>query len=201
MKQHSFMRLWSYLKVYKLSIILAIFLKVVSIVMSVLEPFVLGLAITESTRNVLDIAKGVEGASINTTYVFGVMALYLLRGLFYEIGAYYSNYFMTNAVQNTVRDMRNELSSKINQIPVSYFDKHQFGDLLGRFTSDVETVSNALQQSFLQVDLSDCSGCWWSASHFWTINDWEHASIRTIRVASKPANPKLNATGWAIAEC
>ncbi|PRT75674.1 multidrug ABC transporter ATP-binding protein [Streptococcus anginosus] len=151
MKQHSFMRLWSYLKVYKLSVILAIFLKVVSIVMSVLEPFVLGLAITELTRNVLDIAKGVEGASINTTYVFGVMALYLLRGLFYEIGAYYSNYFMTNAVQNTVRDIRNELSSKINQIPVSYFDKHQFGDLLGRFTSDVETVSNALQQSFLQV--------------------------------------------------
>lgn len=151
MKQHSFMRLWSYLKVYKLSVIFAIFLKVVSIVMSVLEPFVLGLAITELTRNVLDIAKGVEGPSINTTYVFGVMALYLLRGLFYEIGAYYSNYFMTNAVQNTVRDMRNELSSKINQIPVSYFDKHQFGDLLGRFTSDVETVSNALQQSFLQV--------------------------------------------------
>ncbi|MCW1032623.1 ABC transporter ATP-binding protein [Streptococcus anginosus] len=134
-----------------LSVILAIFLKVVSIVMSVLEPFVLGLAITELTRNVLNIAKGVEGASINTTYVFGVMALYLLRGLFYEIGAYYSNYFMTNAVQNTVRDMRSELSSKINQIPVSYFDKHQFGDLLGRFTSDVETVSNALQQSFLQV--------------------------------------------------
>lgn len=151
MKQHSFMRLWSYLKVYKLSVILAIFLKVVSIVMSVLEPFVLGLAITELTRNVLDIVKGVEGASINTTYVSGVMALYLLRGLFYEIGSYYSNYFMTNAVQNTVRDMRNELSSKINQIPVSYFDKHQFGDLLGRFTSDVETVSNALQQSFLQV--------------------------------------------------
>lgn len=150
-KQHSFIRLWSYLKVYKASVILAIFLKVVSIVMSVLEPFVLGLAITELTRNVLDIAKGVEGASINTTYVFWVMALYLLRGLFYEIGAYYSNYFMTNAVQNTVRDMRNELSHKINQIPVSYFDKHQFGDLLGRFTSDVETVSNALQQSFLQV--------------------------------------------------
>ena len=33
---------------------------------------------------------------------------------------------------------------KINHIPVSYFDRHQFGDLLGRFTSDVETVSNAL---------------------------------------------------------
>ena len=50
-----------------------------------------------------------------------------------------------------IEDMRNDLSKKINRIPVSYFDQHQFGDLLGRFTSDVETVSNALQQSFLQI--------------------------------------------------
>lgn len=47
--------------------------------------------------------------------------------------------------------MRHDLSEKINKIPVSYFDKHQFGDMLGRFTNDVETVSNALQQSFLQI--------------------------------------------------
>jgi len=58
---------------------------------------------------------------------------------------------MTNAVQKTIQDMRNDLSHKINRLPVSYFDRHQFGDLLGRFTSDVETVSNALQQSFLQI--------------------------------------------------
>ena len=55
--------------------------------------------------------------------------------------------FMTNAVQSMIQDLRNEMSEKINRIPVSYFDKHQFGDLLGRFTSDIETVSNALQQS------------------------------------------------------
>ena len=150
-KKHSFARLWSYLKVYKVSVILAVFLKILSVVMSVLEPFVLGLAITELTSNLLDMAKGVEGAHINVSYVGWVMVLYFVRALFYEIGSYYSNYFMTNAVQNTIRDLRNELSHKINQIPVSYFDKHQFGDLLGRFTSDVETVSNALQQSFLQV--------------------------------------------------
>ena len=150
-KKHSFARLWSYLKVYKVSVILAVFLKILSVVMSVLEPFVLGLAITELTSNLLDMAKGVEGAHINASYVGWVMVLYFVRALLYEIGSYYSNYFMTNAVQNTIRDLRNELSHKINQIPVSYFDKHQFGDLLGRFTSDVETVSNALQQSFLQV--------------------------------------------------
>ena len=147
----SFARLWSYLKVYKFAVAFAIFLKILSVVMSVVEPFVLGLAITELTNNLLDMAKGVAGAQINASYVGWVMVLYFVRAIFYEIGSYYSNYFMTNAVQATIRDLRDELSHKINRIPVSYFDKHQFGDLLGRFTSDVEAVSNALQQSFLQV--------------------------------------------------
>ena len=147
----SFARLWSYLKVYKFAVAFAIFLKILSVVMSVVEPFVLGLAITELTNNLLDMAKGVAGAQINVSYVGWVMVLYFVRAIIYEIGSYYSNYFMTNAVQATIRDLRDELSHKINCIPVSYFDKHQFGDLLGRFTSDVEAVSNALQQSFLQV--------------------------------------------------
>ena len=147
----TFARLWSYLKVYKFAVAFAIFLKILSVVMSVVEPFVLGLAITELTNNLLDMAKGVAGAQINVSYVGWVMVLYFVRAIFYEIGSYYSNFFMTNAVQATIRDLRNELSHKINRIPVSYFDKHQFGDLLGRFTSDVEAVSNALQQSFLQV--------------------------------------------------
>lgn len=147
----SFARLWSYLKVYKFAVAFAIFLKILSVVMSVVEPFVLGLAITELTNNLLDMAKGVAGAQINVSYVGWVMVLYFVRAIFYEIGSYYSNYFMTNAVQATIRDLRDELSHKINRIPVSYFDKDQFGDLLGRFTSDVEAVSNALQQSFLQV--------------------------------------------------
>ncbi|QLB50178.1 ABC transporter ATP-binding protein [Streptococcus sanguinis] len=147
----SFARLWIYLKVYKFAVAFAIFLKILSVVMSVVEPFVLGLAITELTNNLLDMAKGVPGAQINVSYVGWVMVLYFVRAIFYEIGSYYSNYFMTNAVQATIRDLRDELSHKINRIPVSYFDKHQFGDLLGRFTSDVEAVSNALQQSFLQL--------------------------------------------------
>ena len=147
----SFGRLWSYLQAYRFPLYLAIFLKIVSVIMSVLEPVVIGLAITELTKNTLAIIKGVEGAHINVSYVGLVLVVYLLRGLIYELAAYYSNYFMTNAVHATVQDMRNEMTEKINRTSVSYFDKHQFGDLLGRFTSDVETVSNALQQSFLQV--------------------------------------------------
>ena len=149
--QSSLARLWSYLKAYRFSVFFAVFLKILSVVMSVLEPFVLGLAITELTKNLLDMANGLAGARINTGYIGTVLIIYLFRGLLYELGSYYSNYFMTNAVQSMTQDLRNEMTEKINRIPVSFFDKHQFGDLLGRFTSDVETVSNTLQQSFLQI--------------------------------------------------
>lgn len=152
MKQrNAFLRLWDYLRHYKGALFFAIFLKVLSSVMSVLEPFVLGLAITELTTNLIDMAKGIPGAHINTTYIGVILVLYFLRGFLYELGSYGSNYFMTNAVQNSIRDLRHDLSEKINKIPVSYFDNQQFGNVLGRFTSDIETVSNALQQSFLQI--------------------------------------------------
>ncbi len=149
--QSSLARLWSYLKAYRFSVFFAVFLRILSVIMSVLEPFVLGLAITELTKNILDMANGLAGASINTGYIGTVLIIYLFRGLLYELGSYYSNYFMTNAVQSMTQDLRNEMTEKLNRIPVSFFDKHQFGNLLGRFTSDVETVSNALQQSFLQI--------------------------------------------------
>ena len=150
-QRSSFVRLWGYLRAYRFAVIFAILLKILSVVMSVIEPYILGLAITELTANLTDMARGVAGSEINAGYVGWVMIVYLFRGVLYELGSYYSNYFMTNAVQSMIEDMRNDLSEKINSIPVSYFDQHQFGDLLGRFTSDVETVSNALQQSFLQI--------------------------------------------------
>ena len=150
-KQGVFMRLWIYLKNYKSALFLAIFLKVLASVMSVAEPFILGLAITELTANLFDMAKGIEGARINTSYILMILVIYFVRGLGYQLGSYYSNYFMTNVVQNSIRDLRRDLSKKVNTVPVSYFDNHRFGDMLGRFTSDIETVSNALQQSFLQI--------------------------------------------------
>ena len=71
----------------------------------------------------------------------------------YELAAYYSNYFMTNAVQATVQDMRNEMTEKIQSyLSVILCISTSLGYRLGpALPSDVETVSNALQQSFLQV--------------------------------------------------
>ena len=72
-EQNSFSRLWTYLRAYRLEVCLSIFLKILSVVMSVVEPFVLGLAITELTKNLMDMAKGLAGAGLNTSYIAIIM--------------------------------------------------------------------------------------------------------------------------------
>lgn len=52
------------------------FLKVLSSFMSILEPFILGLAITELTANLVDMAKGVSGAELNVPYIAGILIIY-----------------------------------------------------------------------------------------------------------------------------
>lgn len=145
MSKNVFLRLWDYLKHYQGPLYLAVFLKIVAAVASVIEPFILGLMVTELTSSLM------AGRPIDGQKILFLIIVYIIRGLLSEIGSYGSNFFMTRTVQRSIHDLRHDLSHKINKIPVSYFDKHKFGDMLGRFTSDVETVSNALQQSFLQV--------------------------------------------------
>lgn len=144
-------RLWVYLKNYKGQFFLSIIGTVVSSIANALEPFIIGLAITEITRNFADMLRGVEGAGMNYPYLTQILILYFVRGMFFHGGQYLAQYTLTNVVQQGMRDLRNDISSKINRLPVSYFDKHQIGDILSRVTSDVDAITNALQQSLVQV--------------------------------------------------
>ena len=59
--------------------------------------------------------------------------------------------FLTDAIQKTMHDIRNALQKKIQRLPVKYFDDHAFGDILSSVTNDVDTLSNALQQTLSRV--------------------------------------------------
>ena len=47
-----------------------------------------------------------------------------------------------------MRDLRNAVQDKIRRLPVSYFDKNSYGDVLSRITNDIDTISNALATKF-----------------------------------------------------
>nr|WP_028124791.1 ABC transporter ATP-binding protein [Eremococcus coleocola] len=148
---NSFQKIWPFFKPYRFKLILSIVCVVMTVITNVLEPFVLGLAITEITANVLAMAQGQAGAGLNYRYILMILLLYFLRGLINQLGTYGSNYYVTEAVQAMTRDLRDAIMSKINRLPVSYFDRRQFGDMLGRFTNDVEAIANAAQQAIIQV--------------------------------------------------
>ena len=124
--------LWSYLRTYRWSIITSAIMLIVNAFASAVEPFVLGLIITEIASNAKDIATGVDGAGINYTRIFILMGVYYVRALVVQSTNFASNYFITHAVQNAMRDIRLAIIEKINRLPVSYFDRRQFGDMLGR---------------------------------------------------------------------
>jgi ATP-binding cassette subfamily B protein len=76
-----------------------------------------------------------------------LVALYLVSALAY----YVSGWVGTSITQNIVYKMRKDLSAKINRMPISYFDRHQYGDVLSRVTNDVDTVGQSLNQVFGQA--------------------------------------------------
>ena len=58
---------------------------------------------------------------------------------------------MVHVAQHTVAALRQDLFNRLQQLPVSYYDRHQSGDLLSRFTNDIDTVSEMLNSSFASI--------------------------------------------------
>lgn len=143
-------QLWPFLKPYRLKLLLSILASSSMVISAIFEPIVLGLGITELSKNVWEIAHHVPNAAINFPYLSFVALLYFTRGMFYHIGLYLGQYFLTDAVQAATHELRCQISRKANRLPVHFFDRHQTGDILSRMTNDVEALSNALQQSVQQ---------------------------------------------------
>ena len=58
---------------------------------------------------------------------------------------------MLSASQRTLVRMRSELFSKLQSLPIRYFDTHQAGDIMSRFTNDVDTVGEMLNTTLIQI--------------------------------------------------
>lgn len=76
-----------------------------------------------------------------------LVLLYLLSLIF----DYTQGWIMTNVSQKVTYNFRHDISRKINRLPLKYFDKKSFGDVLSRVTNDVDTVSQSLNQSLTQI--------------------------------------------------
>ena len=76
-----------------------------------------------------------------------LIGLYILSAIF----CYIQTWLMTQVTQTVTFRMRRQLSEKINRLPLSYFDKQTYGEVLSRVTNDVDTISQTLNQSLSQI--------------------------------------------------
>jgi ATP-binding cassette subfamily B protein len=101
-----------------------------------------------NTLKDLDFSKRpqIDYGSIGKTILL-LIALYLLSLLF----SYLQSLILTNITQKITYKLRKEISKKIHKLPLKYFDKRSFGDVMSRITNDVDTISQSLNQILSQV--------------------------------------------------
>ena len=140
-----------FLSPYKWGFIIAIFMIVVTCFALSVAPMIEGMMTSLLMEDAMAMMNNVPGAHVEFDRVIHIMVMlfgiYLLKTISQSI----TITALTNSIQRTMHDLRNALQEKIRKLPVSYFDKHKYGDVLSRITNDVDTLSNALQQTLTEI--------------------------------------------------
>lgn len=141
----SLRRLGYYLRPYKFKFILVMVLVIATVAFNTALPYVTGLPTTEISRNLSN------GEPVNFDYIKQTVIAIIVIGVGYGGSQLAAGLLMTGVVQSAMKDLREDISYKINRLPVSYFDTRQQGNVFSRVTNDVDVVSGALQQSLVQL--------------------------------------------------
>ena len=151
-------RLLGYFAPYRLILTGVAVLVILSTVVGVASPFLIGQAVdcfiapTPASRCALT-QHPAPSAS-------GLVAVVIAMTLLAVIGSAASGlqfYLMALAGQNVIRQLRNKSFEQIHRLSVSYFTEHELGDVMSRLTNDVDTISQAVNFGLVQVVSSSLS--------------------------------------------
>ena len=140
-------RLLAYLKPRRARLTVVFAAAILSTVFTIIGPMIMGMAITELFEGAYGEIRGEPGASIDFD-VIGQL-LMLLAGLYVFSSAfmYLQQYLMSSVAQDTVYDLRENVSTKLERLPLNYYDQTAKGETLSRVTNDIDTIGTTLQQS------------------------------------------------------
>lgn len=142
-------KLAPYLKKYRLQLIITLIFAIFSASSFIFTPYFLG-EITNTVSSAFD-NKGNKIHEIDLALVNKDAFLALAAYITNMICAFFASFFIASVSQNISRDMREDISSKINRVPLSYFDSTTFGNVLSRVTNDVDTISLTLNDSMTEA--------------------------------------------------
>ena len=142
-------KLMSYLGKYTYAIIAVFIFDIGSVAFSVIGPKVLGKATTEIFNGLIGKISGGDGIDFDKIKIIllTLVALYIVSAIL----SFIQGFIMSGISQKLAYNLRDELSKKINRLPMSYFDKTTNGEVLSRFTNDIDTLAQSLNQSLTQI--------------------------------------------------
>lgn len=143
-------KLIAYLGPHKLATIIVIILSVVSTVFSIFGPKILGNATTVLFEGVMEQITG-TGPGIDFNAIGNILLTALGLYILSAILAYVQGWIMTGVSVDITYNLRKNIASKINRMPLKYFDGTNHGEVLSRITNDVDTVNQTLSQSLSQI--------------------------------------------------
>ena len=140
---------WNYFKVYKISFVVVIAMIIIATIAQALFPVFAGQTVTELANLVIAYQNGnpdmvwqsLLGLLVNLAYILIVL---VVSSLIYMI-------LMSRIIAESTNEMRKGLFGKLSRLTVSFFDRHQDGDILSRFTSDLDNILQAFNESLVSV--------------------------------------------------
>ncbi|TFJ47388.1 multidrug ABC transporter ATP-binding protein [Carnobacterium divergens] len=150
-------RLLGYMSKRSIAIIAVFVLAITSTIFQIRTPKILGEATTEIFKGVMEGFKMKQaGIAVDKFPIdFDKIAIILLIvGGLYIASAVFSflqQFIMTRVSQRTVFELRRDLKTKMNTVPMEYYDTHSNGDVMSRAVNDMDNISNTLQQSLTQL--------------------------------------------------
>jgi ATP-binding cassette, subfamily B, multidrug efflux pump len=132
-------RLWSFVSPQKGRLLAAVIMVIISSGLSLLGPYVVGKAIDMYI------------VERRTDDFWLVLALLLFIYVALSASTFLQNYWMIGVAQKTVYAIRKQLFRHFHELPISFFDKRQQGELMSRITNDIDNMSQTFNSTAIQV--------------------------------------------------
>ena len=141
--KNSIKNLFLYLTPFYIYLLVALILAFIGTISSIIGP--------DKIKEITNLIVQGLGSSIDLDKIKKIA---FILGIIYLIGAissYIEQFIMSSVTNRFSKKIRGEISVKINKLPLKYFDDTSYGDVLSRVTNDVDTMSQAINQSFASL--------------------------------------------------
>ncbi len=146
----SFKRLLSYMKPFRLQIIIVLIFAMVSTVFTIVGPKILAKATDALAKGLVSMFGGKEN-TIDFGYIGNIILILIALYVISMVFSYIQGHVMAGISTKVAYNLRNELMTKMNRLPFSYYNKTSHGEVLSRITNDVDTLNMSLNQSVTQM--------------------------------------------------